>query len=186
VLATVRELAPAGSAAILYRGLSALPSFYPDDDHESVPVEALREQKSHANAEVFSTRNSPTPCLAASRTSWIGPWAARWSPGSQSRGSTWLLPGAAMVLSPSWRLCSAKSMHGFSMGRALTFPFLGTWLSPGPSRHCRNATHVLAGGPRCQVNSRPPSSHVSSLRRLPLRRVSARVTQTHRCEGVSR
>lgn len=53
----MRELAPADSAAILYRGLSALPAFNPDDDHEPVPVAVaeLRGQISHADAVVFST-----------------------------------------------------------------------------------------------------------------------------------
>ncbi|MDJ0323795.1 NADPH-dependent FMN reductase [Cryobacterium sp. PH31-AA6] len=56
-LATVRELAPAGSTAILYSGLSALPSFNPDDDRDPVPaaIAELREQISHADAMLFST-----------------------------------------------------------------------------------------------------------------------------------
>ncbi len=56
-LATVRDLAPAGSAAILYGGLSALPAFNPDDDHDPVPVAVaeLRELISQADAVVFST-----------------------------------------------------------------------------------------------------------------------------------
>ncbi|TFC17931.1 NAD(P)H-dependent oxidoreductase [Cryobacterium algoritolerans] len=56
-LATVRQLAPVGSAAILYQGLSALPSFNPDDDRDPVPaaVAELREQISHADAMLFST-----------------------------------------------------------------------------------------------------------------------------------
>ncbi|MBG6057223.1 chromate reductase [Cryobacterium sp. MP_M5] len=56
-LATVRELAPAGSAAIVYQGLSALPAFNPDDDRDPVPatVAELREQIIAADAVVFST-----------------------------------------------------------------------------------------------------------------------------------
>lgn len=56
-LATVRELAPAGSAAIVYQGLPALPAFNPDDDRDPVPaaVVELREQISAADAVVFST-----------------------------------------------------------------------------------------------------------------------------------
>lgn len=56
-LATVRELAPAGSAAILYQGLSALPAFNPDDDRDPVPaaVAELREEISNADVVVFST-----------------------------------------------------------------------------------------------------------------------------------
>ena len=56
-LATVRELAPAGSAAIVYQGLPVLPAFNPDDDRDPVPaaVAELREQISAADAVVFST-----------------------------------------------------------------------------------------------------------------------------------
>ncbi len=56
-LATVRELAPAGSAAIVYQGLSALPAFNPDDDRDPVPatVAELRDQIIAADAVVFST-----------------------------------------------------------------------------------------------------------------------------------
>lgn len=56
-LATVAELAPEGSLAILYPGLSALPSFNPDDDHDPVPptVAELREQIGRADAVLFCT-----------------------------------------------------------------------------------------------------------------------------------
>jgi NAD(P)H-dependent FMN reductase len=56
-LATVRELAPEGSSAILYEGLSTLPHFNPDDDRDPIPaaVASLREQIRQADAVVFST-----------------------------------------------------------------------------------------------------------------------------------
>ena len=56
-MAAPSELASAGSAAILYRGLSALPFFNPDVDHEPAPVGVAerRGQISHADAAVFST-----------------------------------------------------------------------------------------------------------------------------------
>ncbi|TXN31122.1 NADPH-dependent FMN reductase [Lacisediminihabitans profunda] len=56
-LATIRELAPPGSSATLYGGLSALPAFNPDDDHDPVPaaVATLREQIGLADAVLFST-----------------------------------------------------------------------------------------------------------------------------------
>ncbi len=55
-LATVREPAPVGCAAILYQGLSALPSVNLDDDRDPVPAAfaELREQISHADAMLFS------------------------------------------------------------------------------------------------------------------------------------
>jgi NAD(P)H-dependent FMN reductase len=56
-LTTVSDLAPEGSVAEVYRGLSALPAFNPDDDHDPVPgtVAELRRQIGSADAVVFST-----------------------------------------------------------------------------------------------------------------------------------
>ena len=50
-------MVPAGSSAILYQGLSALPVFNPDDDRDPVPatVAELRELIRQADAVLFST-----------------------------------------------------------------------------------------------------------------------------------
>jgi len=56
-LTTVRDLAPTGSSALVYGGLSSLPAFNPDDDRDPIPgpVAELRQQISTADAVVFST-----------------------------------------------------------------------------------------------------------------------------------
>ncbi len=54
VLATARELAPAGVTAVLYEGLSDLPAFNPDDDTDPVhpAVAHLRKELGAADAVV--------------------------------------------------------------------------------------------------------------------------------------
>jgi chromate reductase len=56
-LATLQAIAPPGSTAVLYAGLSALPAFNPDDDREPLPaaVAALRAEIADADALVFCT-----------------------------------------------------------------------------------------------------------------------------------
>lgn len=56
-LATLRALAPSGSSAILYEGLSELPMFNSDDDRDPLPpaVAALRATVAAADGVVFCT-----------------------------------------------------------------------------------------------------------------------------------
>lgn len=57
VLRTARLLAPAGVNTTTYEGLSELPAFNPDDDHEPLPmaVVGLRRQIAAADAILFCT-----------------------------------------------------------------------------------------------------------------------------------
>jgi chromate reductase, NAD(P)H dehydrogenase (quinone) len=56
-LVTLQALAAPGDQAALYEGLSALPAFNPDDDHEPLPpaVAELRAAIAAADAVVFCT-----------------------------------------------------------------------------------------------------------------------------------
>jgi chromate reductase len=56
-LTTLRAVAPPGSTAVMYEGLSALPAFNPDDDREPLPVAVaeLRAEIAAADALVFCT-----------------------------------------------------------------------------------------------------------------------------------
>jgi chromate reductase len=56
-LRTMRAVAPEPVTAVLYEGLSGLPAFNPDDDHEPLPRAAaeLRQQIAAADAVVFCT-----------------------------------------------------------------------------------------------------------------------------------
>jgi chromate reductase, NAD(P)H dehydrogenase (quinone) len=56
-LRTMRAVAPEPVTAVLYEGLSGLPAFNPDDDHEPLPHAAaeLRQQIAAADAVVFCT-----------------------------------------------------------------------------------------------------------------------------------
>lgn len=56
-LNTVSDLRPTGSVALVYEGLSVLPAFNPEDDHDPVPgaVAESRQQISDADVVVFST-----------------------------------------------------------------------------------------------------------------------------------
>ena len=56
-LNTVSDLTPTGSVALVYEGLSVLPAFNLDDDHDPVPgaVAELRQQISDADVVLFST-----------------------------------------------------------------------------------------------------------------------------------
>jgi chromate reductase, NAD(P)H dehydrogenase (quinone) len=56
-LRTMRDVAPEPVTAALYDGLSGLPAFNPDDDHEPLPRAAaeLRQQIAAADAVVFCT-----------------------------------------------------------------------------------------------------------------------------------
>jgi chromate reductase, NAD(P)H dehydrogenase (quinone) len=56
-LRTIQAVASAEATAILYEGLSELPAFNPDDDHEPVPaaVAGLRRQLASADAVLFCT-----------------------------------------------------------------------------------------------------------------------------------
>jgi NAD(P)H-dependent FMN reductase len=56
-LATLQSIAPPGSTAVLYAGLSALPAFNPDDDRDPLPapVSELRAEIAAADALVFCT-----------------------------------------------------------------------------------------------------------------------------------
>ena len=56
-LKTLQDLAPEPVTAIRYEGLSGLPAFNPDDDHDPLPpaVADLRQQIAAADAVVFCT-----------------------------------------------------------------------------------------------------------------------------------
>jgi chromate reductase, NAD(P)H dehydrogenase (quinone) len=56
-LATLQAIAPSGSTAVMYEGLSALPAFNPDDDRDPLPaaVADLRAEIAAADALVFCT-----------------------------------------------------------------------------------------------------------------------------------
>ena len=56
-LPTIQAVAPELVTAVLYDGLSSLPAFNPDDDHEPLPRAAaeLRQQIAAADAVVFCT-----------------------------------------------------------------------------------------------------------------------------------
>src|SRR5262245_59306201 len=57
LLRTAQAVAPAGVITTLFEGLTALPHFNPDDDHEPLhpAVTALREEIARAHAVLFST-----------------------------------------------------------------------------------------------------------------------------------
>ncbi len=59
-LRTLQALAPEPVTAVLYAGLSGLPAFNPDDDHEPLPpaVADLRQQIAAADAVLFCTPNT--------------------------------------------------------------------------------------------------------------------------------
>lgn len=85
-LRTLQALAPEPVTAVLYEGLSGLPAFNPDDDHDPLPpvVADLRRQIGAADAVLFCT-----------------PEYAGWMPGSLKNLLEWTVGGTEMNGKPA-------------------------------------------------------------------------------------
>jgi chromate reductase, NAD(P)H dehydrogenase (quinone) len=103
-LRTLQAIAPGSVTAMLYPGLSSLPAFNPDDDHEPLPpaVADLRQQVAAADAVVF--------CI---------PEYAGLMPGSLKNLLDWTVGGVEMSSKPTAWINVAAEGRGTGAQQAL-------------------------------------------------------------------
>jgi NAD(P)H-dependent FMN reductase len=103
-LRTLQAIAPGSVMAVLYPGLSSLPAFNPDDDHEPLPPAAadLRQQIGAADAVLF--------CI---------PEYAGLMPGSLKNLLDWTVGGTEMAGKPAAWINVAAGGRGTGAQQAL-------------------------------------------------------------------